>query len=262
MIYIYQQGPRSKTWDLLLPLVWDRRERAGAPGVVVAGDSGNEGHGWGQESEEEIEGIAYMCPPALETKGGGRISAAGGARVHHDNGGRLGHQSWQRSGASSDEEWEVAGTESEARDLRRGGSGAWDQTYRELERLWRLTRIVHVEKERAKGIRWGWPPNAHGNGKTERGRRGERNCVLTFDQGGMLAAEGLTGVGEESLESGKTTESSSDSRNRPHHAVQLNDRNSKVVSICTGSAQFRRKSSPESSPEFSRCRSSATVCGS
>jgi hypothetical protein len=37
----------------------------------------------------------------------------------------------------------------------------------------------------------------HGDGKTERDRRGERDSVLTFGQGGTMATEGLAGVGEE-----------------------------------------------------------------
>jgi hypothetical protein len=84
-----------------------------------------------------------------------------------------------------------------------------------------------------------------------------------------MATGGLAGVGEESPaleknspELGKTTKSTSDSSDRPHHGVDLDEGNSKVVSACTGTARFRRKSSPESSPEFSRCKSSATVCGS
>jgi hypothetical protein len=56
--------------------------------------------------------------------------------------------------ASSDEERAVAGMESEARDLGRGGSGARDQTCTKLERSWRLTRTVQAEKEKAKRIRW------------------------------------------------------------------------------------------------------------
>jgi hypothetical protein len=60
-----------------------------------------------------------------------------------------------------------------------------------------------------------------------------------------MATEGLAGVGEESPELGKITESTSDSRNTPHHSVELDEGNSSVVSICTGSARFRRKSSPE-----------------
>jgi hypothetical protein len=44
---------------------------------------------------------------------------------------------------------------------------------------------------------------------------------------------------------GKTTESASDSRDRPHHGVELDEENSKVVSVCIGTAQFHRKSSPE-----------------
>jgi hypothetical protein len=56
-----------------------------------------------------------------------------------------------------------------------------------------------------------------------------------------MATEGLAGVGEESPESGKTTESTSDLRDRPHHGVQLDEGNSMMVSICTGSARLRRK---------------------
>jgi hypothetical protein len=48
-----------------------------------------------------------------------------------------------------------------------------------------------------------------------------------------------------SPELGKMTESTSDSRDRPHHGVEVDEGNSRVVSICTGSARFRRKSSPE-----------------
>jgi hypothetical protein len=48
-----------------------------------------------------------------------------------------------------------------------------------------------------------------------------------------------------SPELGKMTESTSDSRDRPHHSVELDEGNSRVVSICTGSARFRRKSSLE-----------------
>jgi hypothetical protein len=61
----------------------------------------------------------------------------------------------------------------------------------------------------------------------------------------MTAMEELAGVGEETPESGKMTESTSDSRDRPHHCVELDKGNSRVVSICTGSARFRRKSSTE-----------------
>jgi hypothetical protein len=67
-----------------------------------------------------------------------------------------------------------------------------------------------------------------------------------------MAMEGLAGDGEESpaleknpSELGKTTESTSDSSDRPHHSVELDEGNSKVVSICTASARFRWKSSPE-----------------
>jgi hypothetical protein len=37
-----------------------------------------------------------------------------------------------------------------------------------------------TEKGRETEIRWGRPPNVHGNDKTERDRRGERDGVLTF----------------------------------------------------------------------------------
>jgi hypothetical protein len=60
-----------------------------------------------------------------------------------------------------------------------------------------------------------------------------------------MATKGLAGVEEESPESGKTTESTSDSHDRAHHGVELDGENSRVVSICTGSARFRRKSSPD-----------------
>jgi hypothetical protein len=60
-----------------------------------------------------------------------------------------------------------------------------------------------------------------------------------------MATEELAGVGEESPELWKMTESTSDSRDRPHHGVELDEGNSKVVSVCTGRARFRRKSSPE-----------------
>jgi hypothetical protein len=79
----------------------------------------------------------------------------------------------------------------------------------------------------------------------ERDRRGERDGVLTFGQRSRMATKGLAGIGEESPESGKTTELTSDSRDRPYHDVELDEGNSKVVSVCTGSASFRRKSSPE-----------------
>jgi hypothetical protein len=48
-----------------------------------------------------------------------------------------------------------------------------------------------------------------------------------------------------SPELGKMTESTSDSRDGAHHGVELGEANSRVVSTCTGSARFRRKSSPE-----------------
>jgi hypothetical protein len=63
--------------------------------------------------------------------------------------------------------------------------------------------------------------------------------------------EELTGVAEESSELGKMTQSTPDSRDRAHHGIELDEGNSRVVSICTGSALFRRKSSPENSAEFS-----------
>jgi hypothetical protein len=56
-----------------------------------------------------------------------------------------------------------------------------------------------------------------------------------------MMMEGLAGVGEESPEAGKTTESTSDSRDRVHHDIELDEGNSRVVPICTGSARFRRK---------------------
>jgi hypothetical protein len=76
--------------------------------------------------------------------------------------------------------------------------------------------------------------------------------VLTFGQGGSMATEGLVGVGEESPALGKNlpelglmTESMSDSSNPPHHGVELDEINSMVVSVCTGSTRFHRKSSSE-----------------
>jgi hypothetical protein len=61
----------------------------------------------------------------------------------------------------------------------------------------------------------------------------------------MTATEELAGVVEESPELGKMTQPTSESSNPPHHDIELVEGNSRVVSICTGSAQFRRKSSPE-----------------
>jgi hypothetical protein len=106
-----------------------------------------------------------------------------------------------------------------------------------------VDRTERGKKEQ--GLDWYWPPNVHGNGKTERDRWGEPNGVLTFGQRSTMATEGLAGVGEESPESGKTTESTLDSRDWPYHGIELDEGNSKVVSFCTGSAWFRQKSSPE-----------------
>jgi hypothetical protein len=94
-------------------------------------------------------------------------------------------------------------------------------------------------------IRRGQPQNVHVNDKTERKRRDERDDVLTIGQRRTTATEELAGVAEESPELGKMTESTSDSRDRPHHSVELDEGNSRVVSICIGSARFRWKSSPE-----------------
>jgi hypothetical protein len=41
------------------------------------------------------------------------------------------------------------------------------------------------------------------------------------------------------------TQPTSESSTPPHHGVELDEGNSRVVSICTGSARFRRKSSLE-----------------
>jgi hypothetical protein len=41
------------------------------------------------------------------------------------------------------------------------------------------------------------------------------------------------------------TEATLDSHNPPHHGVELDEGNSRVVSICTESARFRWKSSPK-----------------
>jgi hypothetical protein len=76
-------------------------------------------------------------------------------------------------------------------------------------------------------------------------RRDECDGVLTFGQRWTTATEELAGVGEESPESGKTTESTSDSHDRAHHDIELDEGTSRVVSICIGSARFRRKSSLE-----------------
>jgi hypothetical protein len=56
----------------------------------------------------------------------------------------------------------------------------------------------------------------HGNGETEQDRRGERDGVLTFGQGGTMATEGLTGVGEESSALGKMTEMTLESSKIQH----------------------------------------------
>jgi hypothetical protein len=48
-----------------------------------------------------------------------------------------------------------------------------------------------------------------------------------------------------SPELGKMTEATMDSRDWAHHGVELDEGISRVVSTCTGSARFRRKSSPE-----------------
>jgi hypothetical protein len=98
---------------------------------------------------------------------------------------------------------------------------------------------------RVKGIRWGWPRNCRLNGKTERKWWDERDGVVTFGQRWTMATKELAGVAEQSPELGKMTESTSDSRDRPHHGVELDEGNSMVVSHCTGSARSRRKSSPE-----------------
>jgi hypothetical protein len=105
---------------------------------------------------------------------------------------------------------------------------------------WRLIRTVHNEKEREKGIRWQRPQNCRLHGKTERKHQDERDGVLTFGQRSTMATEALAGVGEGSADSGKTTKSTLDSRDRPQHNVELNGGNSMVVSVCTRSERFRR----------------------
>jgi hypothetical protein len=67
-----------------------------------------------------------------------------------------------------------------------------------------------------------------------------------------MATEGLVGVGEESSALGKMTEPTSESSNSQHHGVELDEINSMVVSVCTGSPRL----------EFSKCQSSARVRGS
>jgi hypothetical protein len=93
-------------------------------------------------------------------------------------------------------------------------------------------------------------------GRFKLGSRDERDGVLTFGQRLTTATEELAGVAEESPELGKMTESTSESSDPPHQGVELDERNSLVVSVRTGSPRFRWKSSPE----FSRCESSVAVC--
>jgi hypothetical protein len=54
---------------------------------------------------------------------------------------------------------------------------------RPRRRTGRTAQRNGTEKGREIGIRRGRSPNVHGNGKTERKRRDERDVVLTFGQG-------------------------------------------------------------------------------
>jgi hypothetical protein len=77
-----------------------------------------------------------------------------------------------------------------------------------------------------------------------------------------MATEGLAGVREELAGVGEDDGGDVGFRVTAHHVVELDEGNSMVVSLRTGSARFHQKSSSESSPEFSRCKSLARVCGS
>jgi hypothetical protein len=101
-----------------------------------------------------------------------------------------------------------------------------------------------------------------GNGKTERKRRDEHNDVLTFGQRWTTMTEELAGVAEESPELGKMTESTSESRDWPHHGIELDKGNSRVVSYLHRKCTVSLEKLTGSSPEFNICKSSARVCGS
>jgi hypothetical protein len=115
---------------------------------------------------------------------------------------------------------------------------------------------------RVKGIRWGWPRNCRLNDKTERNRWDERDGVLTFGQGWTIATEELAGVGEELAGVGE--DDGGDVGFAWLSTSQCRARRGKLQ----GGVHLHRKCtvSPEklagSSPEFSRCKSSARVCGS
>jgi hypothetical protein len=108
---------------------------------------------------------------------------------------------------------------------------------------------------RVKGIRWGWPRNCRLNDKMERNRRDERDGVLTFGQGWTMATEELAGVGED------------DGGDIGFAWLSTSQRRARQGKL-QGGVHLHRKCtvSPEklagSSPEFSKCKSSARVCGS
>jgi hypothetical protein len=113
---------------------------------------------------------------------------------------------------------------------------------------------------RVKGIRWGWQRNCILNDKTERNRRDERDGVLTFGQGWTMATEELAGVGEELVGVGE------DDRGDVGFAWLSTSRRRARRGKLQGGVHLHWKCtvSPEklagSSPEFSRCKSSARVC--
>jgi hypothetical protein len=119
-----------------------------------------------------------------------------------------------------------------------------------------------TEKGREIEIRWGRPPNVHGNGKTEKKRRDERDGVLTFGQGWTMATEELAWDGEELAGVGE------DDGGDIGFAWLSTSRHRARRGKLQGGVHLHRKCtvSPEklvgSSPEFSRCKSSARVCGS
>jgi hypothetical protein len=86
-------------------------------------------HGTGRGQRRDRNGVLTGVGDRQQRLdfGGGRSSGTPRA------GGRRGHPSWRRSEASVDDERAVAGRKIDARDLGRGGSGAQDQTCRELD---------------------------------------------------------------------------------------------------------------------------------
>jgi hypothetical protein len=65
---------------------------------------------------------------------------------------------------------------------RRTGNRRGPQTGDDLELKESRSWCLRTERGREMGIRWGSHPNVHGNGKTKRKRRDERDGVLTFGQ--------------------------------------------------------------------------------